>query len=506
MKRSTFVLVVFVVFSLSALAQQRSAKRGIGWDEKTQSISETTVSKMAPGISWIYNWGITPKSPSLFSTESDMVFVPMCWNAISNSNETVLRNYLSDHPEVKILLGFNEPNFSAQANMTPQQAVNAWPKLEQIAADYGLELVAPALNFSGEYVGGRTWNPYEWYDEFFRLYPNAKVDYLALHCYMNWYSSTVWFATEYFYKDLYDSQKTDVYGRYPNIVAYLDNYKAQHGHFPKMYLTEFCAWEGNKDGFVLNVDSQIDQMTQKIQLLEKSDLVAGYAWFMANATASQYPYMSVFQTNSSTSELSTLGKVYVHMSAFDTSKYYTVGENILAKDYVDASRDQQQPKVRPNSETGSDIPLQVEWVGSSWMGYQVDIPTGGSYEMRLHMKSSAASSYRLYRNATGTSNRLQNTTALPSTDGQWKDVTTTVTLPAGQYTLLLYNMSTVSVLLSELQLQSTTGIAEVIDHSPLTIDHCYDLQGRQIVNGKLSNGRLPKGIYIVNGRKVVIRH
>ena len=33
----------------------------------------------------------------------------------------------------------------------------------------------------------------------------------------------------------------------------------------------------------------------------------------------------------------------------------------------------------------------------------------------------------------------------------------------------------------------------------------YDLQGRQIVNGKLSNGQLPKGVYIVNGKKVVIK-
>ena len=31
----------------------------------------------------------------------------------------------------------------------------------------------------------------------------------------------------------------------------------------------------------------------------------------------------------------------------------------------------------------------------------------------------------------------------------------------------------------------------------------YDLQGRLIVNGKLSNGKLPKGLYINNGRKVV---
>ena len=33
----------------------------------------------------------------------------------------------------------------------------------------------------------------------------------------------------------------------------------------------------------------------------------------------------------------------------------------------------------------------------------------------------------------------------------------------------------------------------------------YDMQGRQIVNGKLSNGKLPKGLYIVNGKKVSVK-
>ena len=33
----------------------------------------------------------------------------------------------------------------------------------------------------------------------------------------------------------------------------------------------------------------------------------------------------------------------------------------------------------------------------------------------------------------------------------------------------------------------------------------YDLSGRKIVNGKLSNGKLPKGIYIKDGKKVLIK-
>ena len=54
--------------------------------------------------------------------------------------------------------------------------------------------------------------------------------------------------------------------------------------------------------------------------------------------------------------------------------------------------------------------------------------------------------------------------------------------------------------------------ATSIDHSTLTIDHYeedtwYDLSGRKMVNGKWSmvNGKLPKGVYIVSGKKVLVK-
>ena len=52
--------------------------------------------------------------------------------------------------------------------------------------------------------------------------------------------------------------------------------------------------------------------------------------------------------------------------------------------------------------------------------------------------------------------------------------------------------------------EETTGVVS-IDHSPLTIDHSadawYDMQGRKVANGQ----SLKKGLYIQNGRKVVIK-
>lgn len=491
-------IVIAVILSCTAMAQQRSAKRGVGWDEKKLRLTDGLVDQMSTGISWLYNWGLTPQgSVSNMGPGQAMEFVPMCWN--SGFNEGTLRSYLTSHPGVKYLLGFNEPNFSSQSNMTPQQAVDKWPRLEQIAADHHLLLVAPALNFSGEKVGGRTWTPYEWYDEFFRLYPTARVDYLALHCYMNWYSATMWFATAYFYKDLYDSSKTDVYGRYPNLKAYLDNYKAANGHFPRMFLTEFCAWEN--DGTIKNVDFQIDQMTQKVQKLEQSDLVAGYAWFIGNNSsgATAYPYMSIFQSNSVTSALSDLGKVYVYMSSFDTEKYYAPGELVMAKDYVDATTDNQQVRLRPNTETGSDVPLQVELQGGSIVHYQVNVPVEGEYVLTLHMRSQADATFRVYLGQTGYSNMKLNTT-IPSTSSQWKDCEVHLNLPAGNHRMLIQNGSSQSFLLNTLMLTSVSSAIMEMTTITGTDTVWYSLDGQQL-QGKPTQ----RGVYVVNGHKVMIR-
>ena len=54
----------------------------------------------------------------------------------------------------------------------------------------------------------------------------------------------------------------------------------------------------------------------------------------------------------------------------------------------------------------------------------------------------------------------------------------------------------------------TTGISPLAPvttyQSPLT-DAWYTLDGRKVANGTLSDGQLPKGIYIHNGKKFVIK-
>ena len=71
----------------------------------------------------------------------------------------------------------DEPNFTAQANMTPRQAADAWPGFEALAKELNLKIVGPALNYS---PNAPYQDPKKWYDEFFELVDPSRVDYLAM--------------------------------------------------------------------------------------------------------------------------------------------------------------------------------------------------------------------------------------------------------------------------------------------------------------------------------------
>lgn len=458
--RKSILTVFALALAFPTLAQQKSAKRGVCWDEKTQALTEATVQRLAPGVSWVYNWGTSPVNTTapVVGPGMSVEFAPMCWNG--SFNETALRNYLSAHPGVKYLLGFNEPNISwtsGGSSMTPQQAADAWPRLEKIAADFGLKLVAPALNFSGDNVGGTVYStPYDWLEAFLTIYPTARMDYLCLHCYMDYATAVNWFATEYFYKDIYSAANQ---AKYPKLVSYLQS----HGELP-LFLTEFCAMGNDfrSNGLSMTVDLQIDHMTQKLQYLEKSPKVAGYAWFMANGNASSSPYWSLMQTNTSTSNLSEVGKVYVYMSGFDTTRYYVPGTSILAKDYVDASVGDQQVKLRSNSDVASaDIPLQVEMTPSAWAAYQVELPSAGQYSLTLHAKSTAANSVWFYVDGKKTL-----TTSMASTGGAWTDNAFNINLPAGRHRLMVFNASATSMFVNSLSLNVTAGVSSPVSLQP----------------------------------------
>lgn len=234
---------------------------------------------------------------------------------------------------------------------------------------------------------------------------------------------------------------------------------------------------------------------------------------MANTNAAQYPYMSAFRTNSAASELSTLGEVLVNMSSFDVEKYYTSGETVQAKDYVDATTDDQIVRLRPNTEEGSVIPLQVQLTAAdtdkgkySAATYQIDVPVGGTYTFTLHAKGADAT-LSIAPDGAEAATELN----LAGHPDDWADYKADVTLAAGRNTVKITNLSANPVLLNSWKFDAATGIDGVAPTgSSDGIRTVYNLQGIRLgtVRSESDLG-LDKGIYILvspdgTSRKVII--
>jgi hypothetical protein len=97
-----------------------NCKRGLAYGEA----SPADQAALVPGIGWWYNWSPTPESPVQSSYGGlGLEFVPMQWGGTVDA-----ATLASEIPEgAKYLLGFNEPNFVQQSNLTPQQAAALWP-------------------------------------------------------------------------------------------------------------------------------------------------------------------------------------------------------------------------------------------------------------------------------------------------------------------------------------------------------------------------------------------
>ena len=67
MKSKAIIFCCLLAFLSTATAQIKSPKRGIGWNEKTQKLSNAPIDKLLPGVSWIYTWGETTRGTAITS-------------------------------------------------------------------------------------------------------------------------------------------------------------------------------------------------------------------------------------------------------------------------------------------------------------------------------------------------------------------------------------------------------------------------------------------------------
>ncbi|BFU43629.1 sigma-70 family RNA polymerase sigma factor [Krasilnikovia sp. MM14-A1004] len=121
------------------------------------------------GAGWYYNWAADNGDvPGPAGVE----YVPMIWGRDAVTDATLARARRGG----QVLLGFNEPDLAAQSNLTVDQALELWPRLERT----GLRLGSPAVAYGGDTAGG-------WLDRFMSgaRAQHRRVDFITLH----WYGS-----------------------------------------------------------------------------------------------------------------------------------------------------------------------------------------------------------------------------------------------------------------------------------------------------------------------------
>lgn len=254
----------------------KSAKRGVAYD----LAAGDDLAALAPGVSWWYDWGLRPNGavPADYRARYRMDYYPMLWNGSFDVNEGSA--FLMAHPEIRHLLLLNEPNLTDQANLTPSQAAQLWPRYEAVAASTGVKLVGPAITW-GTMPGFA--DPVAWLDAFLAAYKGAngnrdpQIDYLAFH----WYD----------YGPAGQLDRLTKYGK-------------------PFWVTEFANWHGQNDGAQIDtLAKQKAQMTDMVATCESRADVFRYAWFTGRWSADTH-FTSLL---AGTGNLTELGQLYVSL-------------------------------------------------------------------------------------------------------------------------------------------------------------------------------------------------
>ncbi|MFJ4685200.1 glycosyl hydrolase [Streptomyces sp. NPDC091377] len=119
------------------------------------------------GASWYYNWA---SSSGQVTKPEGVEYVPMIWGPGSVTDAELG----AAAKEGTTLLGFNEPDHGGQANMSPEQALDLWPRLQAT----GLRMGAPAVATGADVADG-------WLDRFMKgaEQRGLRVDFIPVHWY-----------------------------------------------------------------------------------------------------------------------------------------------------------------------------------------------------------------------------------------------------------------------------------------------------------------------------------
>jgi hypothetical protein len=216
--------------------QKKDKKKGIAYAKKTVDLSRRTDELNA---AWMYSWGSLPND----KIPKEIEFVPMFWggNSVNDNNISRLKE-LKNKGDVNYILAFNEPDSKKQANMTVDEVIALWPRLEEI----GLPLSSP----------GAVHPDKEWMIEFMHKADSLKlrVDFVTVHHYGG-----------------------------ANAEGFLNKLQRVHEMYNKpIWITEFAVadWDAKTaDENKHSEDDVLDFMKIVLPKLEELSYIEKYAWF-----------------------------------------------------------------------------------------------------------------------------------------------------------------------------------------------------------------------------------
>lgn len=243
------------------------SKKGAAFSNRAKDWSHKT---SALKVHWMYSWGNVVRE----EIPDNVEFVPMFWGKSSVTDENINRiKGLVEEGKVKYILGFNEPDGVTQANMTVDEAVELWPRLEEI----GVPIGSPA-----------TVNPdNEWMVEFMERAEteSLRVDFIAVHHYAG-LSVT-------------------------NLINKLTTAHRNFGERP-IWITEFAVADWNATSQANNrysVAEIEDFMSQVLPALDDIEWIERYAWF--SGTNPPLVNSSLFDDDS---QITSIGQLYASQS------------------------------------------------------------------------------------------------------------------------------------------------------------------------------------------------
>ncbi|MEE1799062.1 glycoside hydrolase family protein [Streptomyces sp. NPDC101062] len=241
---SLLALLVTAFFSPAANAEvAASSRKGVS----VNTVTGTSQALADVGAAWYYNWA---SSTAGVTKPAGTEFVPMIWGAGSVTDAQLSQAKAQGTQ----LLGFNEPDMAGQANMSVEQALNLWPRLQST----GMRLGAPAVAFGGNTPGG-------WLDRFMSgaAARGYRVDFIPLHWYGGDFSSAAAEQLRGYLQAVYD--------RY---------------HKP-IWLTEYALidFSGSAPRYPSS-QQQADFVRSSTAMLESQSYVERYSWFTLSTQVS----------------------------------------------------------------------------------------------------------------------------------------------------------------------------------------------------------------------------